>query len=106
LQGATALFGFNLGFNHREVALRMRIEILVSESQVAWLCEGDVDEWKGTRLRFEIIPAEEETVTLKLTHSGWRSTEGAFQVCNADRERLMYYLNDYVESRGQVPMMS
>jgi hypothetical protein len=44
------------GFNQQEVVIRARTESLVSGSQVEWLCEGDVDERKGTRLRFTNHP--------------------------------------------------
>lgn len=93
------------GFDHHTILLRMRVDKLVSAKRVEWVCEGDVEEWKGTRLRFEILPAGEGEVVLKFMHAGWRSTDGAFPHCNTDWGRLMYYLKDAVEGRGQGPMM-
>lgn len=94
------------GFNNRAVIFRMRVEKLVPHQLVVWSCDGGVEEWTGTKLRFEILPAGSGKLVLKFTHAGWRSTDGAFALCNTDWGRLMYYLKDAIEGRGAGPMMS
>lgn len=100
-EGDYAIFGFN---NHA-IVFRMRIEKLVPDRLVRWACEGDVEEWTGTRLQFEIRPVENDQVVLKFAHKNWRSTAGAYPHCNTDWGRLMYYLKDALEGRGTGPMM-
>jgi len=99
-EGAEAVFRFAGG----KVQFRMRIDALDAPRRVAWTCLGDVDEWAGTTLLFEVEPMDEGT-TLRFTHAGWRSVEGAYRVCNTDWGRLMYYLKDYAEGHRTGPMM-
>jgi len=100
-RGSIAEFGFN---GHR-VVFRMRVDTLETDRRVAWTCEGDVDEWKGTRLQFELDDEGGHT-TLRFSHTGWRSTDGIFRICNTDWGRLMYSLKDYAEGRDATPFMS
>ncbi len=83
----------------------MHVDRLAPGRRVEWTCRGEVDEWTGTRLSFELDPDEGHT-TLRFTHSGWRSTDGAFAVCNTDWGRLMYSLKDHVEGRDSTPFMA
>jgi uncharacterized protein YndB with AHSA1/START domain len=100
-ENSVAVFGFN---NHA-IVFRMRIETLVPSRLVLWSCEGDADEWTGTWIRFEILPAGDGDVVLQFTHGDWRSTEGDYRVCNTHWGRLMYCLKDTLEGRGTGPMM-
>jgi len=100
-EGSVAVFGFN----DRAVVFRMRIDELRPPELVRWTCLGDFPEWEGTRLEFRIEPADDGGSVVTFTHAGWDTTEEAFRQCNTDWGRLMYYLKDHVEGRGDGPMM-
>lgn len=100
-EGGTLEFGFD---DHR-VVFRMRVDELAPRERVAWTCLGEVDEWTGTRVQFELEERDGHT-TLRFTHAGWASTEGAFRVCNTDWGRLMHSLKDHVEGRDNNPLMA
>lgn len=100
-EGSTAV----VGFNDRAVVFRMEVTDLVRPELVRWSCEGDFDEWTGTTLEFRIDPAGEGGSEVTFTHAGWKRVDGYFRQCNTDWGRLMYYLKDYLEGRGDGPMM-
>ena len=97
-EGGSAEFGFN----KRATLFRMRVKELVPESRVVWTCLGDVDEWKGTELTWDISQSEDGAV-LRFKHGGWKSVGGYFGLCNSTWGMLMYRLKDYVEGRDPGP---
>src|ERR1700674_240575 len=70
------------GFGKRKTLFRMSILELSPSRRIVWECLGDVDEWKGTRLIWEMTPKEQGT-ELRFTHGNWRSTDGWFATCNS-----------------------
>ncbi len=70
------------GFMKRAIVFRMRIEELARPKRVVWTCLGNHDEWKDTRLTWEISPKDGVT-TLHFTHGGWRSASSFFATCNS-----------------------
>ena len=100
-EGSIAEFGFQ---NH-SVVFRMRIEKLDAPRSVQWTCVGDLEEWEGTKIVFYLTEIADKRTLLDFIHCGWRSIKGAYPMCNTDWGRLMYYLKDYVEERGNGPMM-
>jgi len=69
---------------------------------VVWTCLGENDEWKGTRLIWQISQKEGTTV-LRFVHGDWRSTSGYFAYCNSTWGMLMYRLKDYAEGTAPGP---
>jgi uncharacterized protein YndB with AHSA1/START domain len=69
--GSVAVFKFVQG----TIVFRMRIEELVPGKRVAWLCQGDLQEWEGTQLTWELEPTEGGGTDLRFAHKGWASTE-------------------------------
>lgn len=57
------------GFDNKQAVFRMRIEELEFGKRVVWKCEGDHPEWAGTRLAWEIEPADGAT-DLRFIQSG------------------------------------
>lgn len=53
--GSIALFGFD----KRSVVFKMTVDELVSKKRVRWSCVDGPDEWKGTKLRFDLESDEE-----------------------------------------------
>jgi hypothetical protein len=93
------------GFGNRASVFRMRVDRLVPAQRVVWTCLGDVPEWKGTRLRFELT-AHGAGTTLRFTHAGWRSTRGYFATCNSTWGELMHRLKAHVEGKKPGPHFS
>jgi uncharacterized protein YndB with AHSA1/START domain len=96
--GSTAEFGFR----NRAAVFRMRVEELQPGRRVVWACLGDVDEWKGTRLTWEIAP-KDGGAELRFTHGDWRSTAGAYPLCNSTWGELMHRLKAYAEGKAPGP---
>ncbi len=96
--GSVAVFGFY----NRRLLFRMRIEKLTPGKKVVWTCLGENDEWKGTRLIWQISQKEGTTV-LRFVHGDWRSTSGYFAYCNSTWGMLMYRLKDYAEGTAPGP---
>ena len=97
-----ALFGF---FN-RTVVFRMRIDELTPFKRVRWSCEGDVDEWTGTKLQFDLEPGEEGETLVSFRHGGWRSTEGDYAYCNTTWGTLMFRLKAFGEGKNPGPLFT
>lgn len=96
--GSVAEFGF---YNRKSV-FRMRIEELTPGKRVVWTCIGDNDEWKGTRLTWEISQKNQASM-LRFVHGDWRSTTTFFASCNSTWGMLMYRLKDFVEGKNPGP---
>lgn len=96
--GAVAEFGFG----ERSTVFRMKVTALSAE-RVEWACVGDVDEWEGTTLRWQVQP-DDDGCLLRFTHAGWRSEDGMFATCNTTWGELMYRLRDHVEGRQPGPL--
>jgi uncharacterized protein YndB with AHSA1/START domain len=90
------------GFYDRQVLFRMRIDELQPGKRVVWTCIGDYDEWKDTRLTWEISQKEGASI-LNFVHGNWRSTTSFFASCNSTWGMLMYRLKDYVEGNNPGP---
>jgi uncharacterized protein YndB with AHSA1/START domain len=89
------------GFGKRATLFRMKIAELTAK-KVVWECLGDVEEWRGTRLVWEIQPVENGTA-VRFTHAGWKSVDGWFARCNSTWGELMHRLQNYVEGRNPGP---
>ena len=90
------------GFYNRKILFRMRIDELQPGKRVVWTCIGDHDEWKDTRLTWEISQAEGASI-LNFVHGNWRATTSFFASCNSTWGLLMYRLKDYVEGKNPGP---
>lgn len=90
------------GFYNRQFLFRMRIDELTPDKRVVWSCLGDHDEWRGTRLTWDISRKNGATL-LHFVHGNWRSTTNFFASCNSTWGMLMYRLKDYVEGKASGP---
>ena len=80
----------------------MRIVELTPEKRVVWECLGDPDEWKGTRLSWDISQGE-GTAILNFVHANWRSTTGRFALCNSTWGELVHRMKAYLEGKDPGP---
>ncbi len=100
--GSVALFKFVQG----TIVFRMRVEDLIPGKKVAWSCLGDLQEWEGTRLTWELESTENGGTDLRFAHSGWNSTEGDYPRCNTTWGHLMHLLKAYAEGKPVKPHFS
>ena len=100
--GSVAVFKFLQG----TVVFRMRIEELVPGKRVAWLCQGDLQEWEETQLTWDLESTESGGTDLRFAHRGWASTEGEYPRCNTTWGHLMHLLKAYAEGKPVEPYFS
>lgn len=93
------------GFSNRATLFCMRTDEIIPEERVVWTCVGDVEEWKGTHLIWELRRSNDST-ELRFTHGNWRATDGWFATCNSTWGALMYRLKDYAEGKAPGPFFT
>lgn len=96
VEGSVAVFGFY----DRSTVFRMRIDELVQDRLVRWTCVGDVEEWTGTSLLFELAEDESGGTVVTFSHTGWKSATRFYRQCNTTWGALMYRLRDYCEGKN------
>ncbi len=74
------------------IVFRMRVEELVPGKRVVWLCQGDLQEWEGTQLSWDLESTENSGTDLRFAHREWTSTEGEYPRCNTTWGHLMHLL--------------
>lgn len=97
--GGSAQFGFD----KRATVFRMKVEELTPSTRVVLSCHGDVDEWKGTRLTWEISRKDGGSI-VQFRHANWREATHLFAICNSSWGELMHRLKDYSEGKSRGPL--
>ena len=90
------------GFGNRATVFRTRIAELQPNTRLVWECLGDVNEWNGTQLTWDLCEQEGKTEVC-VTQGNWRSTDGWFALCNTTWGELMYRLKNHVEGKAPGP---
>lgn len=90
------------GFDRRGTVFNMKIEELVPPVRVVWSCHGEHEEWKGTRLSWDIDSQDGRSV-LRFRHANWREASKFFAMCNSTWGELMYRIKAYVEGENPGP---
>jgi uncharacterized protein YndB with AHSA1/START domain len=96
----------NFGFYNRSVVYKMKINKLSPYETIKWTCIGDDDEWKDTKLLWEIKQKNSAQTILSFSHTGWRSNEDYYKMCNTTWGHLMVLLKDYVEKGTVSPFFT
>lgn len=89
-------------FDQPEPAAVMEVTALDPRGQVSWNCVGGADEWIGTRVSFDLTPADGETAVL-FTHAGWRSPTEFMAHCSARWAYFLFSLKSLVETGKGTP---
>jgi uncharacterized protein YndB with AHSA1/START domain len=97
--GGSAQFGFD----KRATVFRMKVEELTPSKRVVLSCHGDVDEWKGTRLTWEIVPKDRGSI-VQFRRANWREATHLFAICNSSWGELMHRLKDYSVGKNRGPL--
>jgi uncharacterized protein YndB with AHSA1/START domain len=99
--GTVNVFRFHSG----AVEFLFRVDEL-SPSRVSWTCLAGPKvpaEWVGTRVTFDLAPAEGGGTVLRFGHRGWRSVEGEYPACNTVWGDLMHRLKALAEGKPRGP---
>jgi uncharacterized protein YndB with AHSA1/START domain len=91
----------DFGFPGAHARLKMRVERLEPDHQVVWLCQGDFPYWSGTRVTWEMRPANAPgETTLTFSHTGWSADYPTheFAHVNFTWGQIVARLKDYAES--------
>jgi uncharacterized protein YndB with AHSA1/START domain len=89
-------------FNQPEPSAVMEVTALDPGGEVSWNCVGGADEWIGTRVTFDLKPADGETVVL-FTHAGWRSPTEFMAHCSARWAYFLFSLKSLAEMGKGTP---
>ncbi|REJ65582.1 MAG: SRPBCC domain-containing protein [Planctomycetota bacterium] len=91
-----------LRFGGGATVFRMTVEEIVPAKQVVWSCQGEPEEWQGTRLHWNLTVNEGKT-RLRFCHEGWKSTDGIYAICNTTWGHLMVLLKQHCEGKKPGP---
>jgi uncharacterized protein YndB with AHSA1/START domain len=95
-EGSVNIFTF--GTNRIE----MTIKKLVPDSHVEWECTNAIEEWKGTKVFFDLEQREGKTM-LRFNHAEWRAVTDMFAGCNYDWARFLASLKSFCETGSGAP---
>lgn len=99
---------FRFGAHHKE----MRIERLVADSEVEWLCAAAhidferfsrKDEWVGTRILFHLALHGDTGTRLHFEHVGLVPAFECFGVCSEGWQHFLSSLQKYVDTGHGTP---
>ena len=99
---------FRFGAHHKE----MRIERLVADREVEWLCTAALidferfsrkDEWVGTRIMFHLAPHGDNGTRLHFEHVGLVPSFECFGVCSEGWQHFLSSLQQYSETGHGTP---
>jgi uncharacterized protein YndB with AHSA1/START domain len=99
----------DFGFPGAPVRLNMRVEQLEPDRLVAWQCQGDFPYWTGTRVRWEIRPAQNpDESTMFFSHTGWPADYPPMEYAHVNFTwgQIVARLKAYVESGQPQPYFS
>ena len=89
-------------FGSPEPAAVMEVTQLSAEGHVSWTCVEGADEWVGTKLSFDLIEKDDQTVVL-FTHAGWREPSEFMAHCSARWAYFLLSLKSLVETGKGTP---
>lgn len=76
---------------------KMKISELVVPNKVTWECLDGDKQWFGTKLTFELLEKENDTL-LKFSHLNWAEESDYFGVCNHQWGRFLDSLKSLCET--------
>jgi len=94
----------NLGFFDRATVYQLKLLSNDALLEVDWHC-GSGNEWKGTRLLFQLAGQKEQTI-LRFTHAYWQAETDYFLSCNTTWGALMFRLKAAAEGKSPGPLFT
>jgi hypothetical protein len=92
----------DLGFFGRQTVYRLRSSALEEDRRAVWKCETG-QEWKGTRLEFE-LEARGGASLVRFSHREWARVSDFFVSCNTTWGELMFRLKAAAEGKKPGPL--
>jgi len=89
-------------FGQPEPAAVMEVTRLSPDRIVSWNCTEGADEWVGTKLTFDLTPADDETVVM-FAHSDWRNPSEFMAHCSARWAYFLLSLKSLLETGKGTP---
>ena len=71
--------------------------------QVAWRCVDGPDDWRETRITFQLKPAAHGETTLLFSHTGWREPTEFMSMCSTHWASYLIGLKAGLEGRDYTP---
>jgi uncharacterized protein YndB with AHSA1/START domain len=93
-----------LGFFNRTTLYRLQLVREATAQEAEWLCHSG-QEWKDTKLLFQLSPAKGQTL-LRFAHSNWQQETDYFISCNTTWGELMFRLKAAAEGKQPGPLFS
>lgn len=81
---------------------KMRIEELITNKKVVWLCIDSDPEWLGTTISFDIEEKNGKSF-ITLRHSNWKEVTPFYRSCNYNWAIFLYSLKSYCEDGDGIP---
>jgi uncharacterized protein YndB with AHSA1/START domain len=70
---------------------------------VAWRCVDGPDDWRETRITFQLKPATDRETTLLFSHAGWREPTEFMSMCSTHWASYLIGLKAGLEGRDYTP---
>jgi len=95
------------GFTGAPVDLRMRIDA-IEPGRVAWTCLGDFPHWGGTKVSWEMSPADDSATRVLFKHTGFSDAqpEGDFASVAYAWSSILGALRAYLETDIAKPALA
>jgi uncharacterized protein YndB with AHSA1/START domain len=99
--GSVATFQFPTA----PVPCKLRIDALEKGKRVAWTCEGDFPNWKGTTVTWDLGESPNAQTRVMFRHGGWPEwyPDEEFASVNFVWAQVLGHLKGYVESGDPQP---
>jgi len=95
----------SLGFFNRATVYNLHPFRIDEPNYAEWVCQSG-EEWKGTKLLFDLLPQKEGRTLLRFSHADWRAETDYFVSCNTSWGELMFRLKAAAEGKNPGPLFS
>lgn len=95
--GAQYAFGFGPGYDWAGV-----VERLAPDRAITWRMTTADDDWRGTRLSFDLLPDGQRTI-VDFAHAGWREASAHYRTTSCCWAAYLRLLRRYLEHGERIP---
>jgi uncharacterized protein YndB with AHSA1/START domain len=101
--GSVAMFGFG---PDAETKFHFHVDAMDAPRTLDWTCVDGPPEWKGTRIRWLLEPADGDATRVRFEHLDWGSADGALASCNFTWARILQRLDALVTKGESNPVFA
>jgi uncharacterized protein YndB with AHSA1/START domain len=95
----------SVGFFNRNTVYNLQPFRIDEPNYAEWACQSG-EEWKGTKLLFDLLPQKQGHTLLRFSHADWRAETDYFVSCTTTWGELMFRLKAAAEGRNPGPLFS